>query len=216
MSNNNRCWECGKKSELQLPEGERLECSACLSEECWTLEVTWDNTTHTAKEEAIRFAPGSTTYRMFRGWYHSGLPVHSMCDRIWCRIHLKTWVTSSTSVPLGIRVYSMNKRPGAAGQLALGPEEAFKHSHIEVVTDRDDIAGSGSYITFAADLKIRRGQSGIEKGMTYLAIAYAIDPAGASGNDANARFEIAAFHAIQMKSTDTAGGLTGPTDLFQP
>ena len=85
-----------------------------------------------------------------------------------------------------------------------------------MVVDRDDTGGVGSYVAFDNLLPLKRGSGGIREGKTYICVAYAIDPAGASGNDANAKLEINALHVVPVKATDTQGGLGGDFGITYP
>lgn len=172
----------------------------------------------TSAGPTIRLAPGSTLYKLGRAHFHGPIPVHPGCDRAWVQVHAKLYVTSGASVPIGLRVYSFNKRPGDLGKLVLVNEnnEPFAKSYVEMVVDRDDTGGVGSYINFTNLLKLERAGGGIREGKTYIGLAFAIDPASASGNDANARVEINALHVVQLKAEDTQGGLGGDFGLTQP
>lgn len=149
------------------------------------------STAHATGNEMTRLAVGSTTYRWRLGWIWA-LPVPPTLSHIWVRVHAQSWVTAGAAVPLGIRVYSANKPPQLANPVQAEP---YDQRFAEAVVTRDDgAAGSGEW-SFAEAVEIVRGAVGSREGWTYLMLAYAFDPHGASGNDANAR---AAFNMLQL------------------
>jgi hypothetical protein len=102
------------------------------------------------------------------------------------RLQVRSWVTSGLAVPLGLRVYSLNRRPDdpAGGPLVVRQVG-------EVVSRNDTSTGTGGW-DIEQLLELAVGSDG----WTYLCPAFQVDPAGASANDANARAQIRAFHAV--------------------
>lgn len=144
---------------------------------------------HATGNPMTRLAVGSTVYRLREGWIWA-LPVPPTVSHLWVRVHADSWVTAGAAVPLGIRVYSANKPPQLAVPIVDEPyDQRFATS---VVTRDDGGAGAGAW-SFAEAVQIVRGTVGQRRGWTYIMLAYAFDPEGASANDVNAR---AAFNSI--------------------
>lgn len=142
----------------------------------------------------LRLAPNSTNYTMSLAWLFAA-PVPDTCSHVWVRVHLRSRVTSGAAVPLGVRLYSMSRPLGALGIAGVGgPAAATEIYYCQATLTRDD-AGVGEY-TVVGYTRIARGTSGIRDGMTYLALAFAVDPAAASANDAAARFTLQALHVV--------------------
>lgn len=148
-----------------------------------------------------RAAAGSAVYRWRLGWLHVW-PVPAGCNEAWVEVQLRSWVLSGSSVPFGLRVYSMNRPPGVGG---LGGAEPYEQYYVESIVDRDDTANNGSHVDLGS-LPLAVSQSGIRKGKTYIALAIAFDPDNASANDANARASIADLH-LSPGYREPAGGL---------
>lgn len=135
-------------------------------------------------------------YRMLLGTLRC-VPVPDSCNVLWVRIHSQNRTTSGAAVPTGLRVYSMNRPPGALGLGLGGGAEAFEQYYVGTIVTRDEdiSATNGTWDTLGL-LTIARGRSGIRKGMTYIAAAIAIDPLSASANDANALSILNAIHVV--------------------
>lgn len=143
---------------------------------------TWSDALLTSSDPMIRPAPGDSRYVMHVGWLRS-YPVPDTASHIWVRVHLRSFVTLGSAVPLGVRVYSM------AGVNSLGDPGGDYHPAEEVVT-RDD-SGLGEWCIDAV-IPISRSA----RGYTYLALALAIDPEAASSNDAAERITVRAVHVV--------------------
>jgi hypothetical protein len=156
-----------------------------------------------ASEEWIYAVPG-TDYRAHLG-HIMAIPVQPTCNRLWVRAHVKLWVTSGSAVPIGLRVYSCN-RPFALFEEA--DAEPLELSYLgEVVTRNDGALGTGSW-TLEGFLTIKRSGSAdaMRESWTYIALAWAIDPAAASANDANARVQWNAIHLVPCYATPVPNG----------
>lgn len=142
--------------------------------------------------------PGTTGwYAPLCFMYHR--PVPELADRLSLRLHLRSYVTSGSAVPVGIRVYSSDRPPGV-GALS----EAYYH---EVVVERDDSSGVGSYDVDLDDMiPIARDETGMG---TYLWLAFKIDPNAESSNDGNWRGEVNYFGAFPRTAEDDADGFGG-------
>lgn len=161
-----------------------------------------------ATQAKVRLAPESTLYRWRIGWL-LGHPVPDAVSHLGVRVQVHTWVTAGGSVPIGIRIYSMNRPPTIGAILPPGEEpEPFEQASVGAIIDRDDgAAGVGEY-THLGRLPVMRGTGGLRRRKTYLAIAYAIDPEASTANDANARFTVGALH-LSPAFVDPAGGGLG-------
>lgn len=150
----------------------------------------------------------SDAHTLMLGWY-TPAPVPPGASHAWVRVHLFSEPVSGGSVPLGVRLYSCNKPPVlGVGQIILqgnDAPESFDARYVEAVVDRDDGGTVGSYVVLGL-LPLAVGQTGIRKGMTYLALAIAVDPDNASANDANASWQIAAVHVVPTNA-EVEGGL---------
>lgn len=148
----------------------------------------WGASTLTATNAFIRGAPGESDDRMSIAWLMPAA-VPDNCNRIWARVHVRSYVSSGAAVPVRIRLYSFSKPNGFGGGGAGG--QLVKHfAGTTILRNDGDI---GSYVNLGS-CPIARGTVGIRRGKTYLALAIAIDPLGESGNDSNARVEIGAIH----------------------
>lgn len=136
-----------------------------------------------ASAASYRLAPGSLGYQMGLGWLRAA-PVPPGATHAWVRIHVRTWVTAGLPVPLGLRIYSLSRLPDA---VAGGP---LVVRQVGEVVARDDSGGGQWDVEALLELAIG------EDGWTYLCPAFQFDPAGVSANDANARAQIRAFHAV--------------------
>jgi hypothetical protein len=154
----------------------------------------------------LRTAPGSANYQMplpFLRW----VPVPAGASHAYVRVHVRSWVTSGAAVPIGIRVYAMNRPPDVA-QIGAAPSPPLETAYRgEVLTVDHTSTGTGEWLELGL-LRLPKF-TGPAKGWTdtaHLALAYAVDPAASSANDANARFQIVAWH-VRPVYVWTPGGL---------
>lgn len=158
---------------------------------------TWTDALLVADDPFIRGAPDDSAYRMHTAWKHVE-PVPNTCNAVWVRIHLRSWTTSGAAVPIGARVYSFNRIPGAALPPAdQGAADPLTSYYVTATVTRDDDAIVGEY-TVLGLLPIARGRTGFYAGRTVIALALNVDPAAASGNDANARIIVRALHVMPV------------------
>lgn len=150
---------------------------------------TWTASLLTATDDFIRGAPGDSDDRMSIAWLMPA-PVPDNCNRIWARVHLRSYVTSGAAVPVRVRLYSFSKPNGFAGGGAGGPVVSYFCGQTVL-----EGYASGRYLVLGS-CPIARGTVGIRFGKTYLALAIAVDPNGESTNGANARIEIGAIHVV--------------------
>jgi hypothetical protein len=156
-----------------------------------------------AGEEWIYAVPG-TDYRAHLGQIMA-IPVQPTCNRLWVRAHVKLWVTSGAAVPTGLRVYSCNRPPVLFDDTEAEP---LVSSYLEsVVTRNDGALGAGSW-TIEGFVTIRRSSSAdaMREGWTYVVLAWAIDPAAGSANDANARVQWNAVQLVPCYATPVPNG----------
>jgi hypothetical protein len=149
---------------------------------------------------------GDGVYSLMLPWLRwVSVPVG--CTHAWMRVQVKSWVTAGAAVPIGVRGYAFN-RPPTIGQIGQQPAPEFASEFRgSTLTVDHTSTGTGEWIdlglvrlpVFAADVP---GW----KDTVHLCLAYAIDPASASGNDANARLQINAWHARPV-SKWTPGGI---------
>jgi hypothetical protein len=148
----------------------------------------------------LRGAPGSSDDRMHLSWL-AVAPVPDNVNRLWVRVHIRSWTTSGAAVPLRVRLYSMSKPPGSFGVGGPGGGEPLTHFHVQATITRDDDASVGQY-TVLGSMPIARGLSGVHEGMTYLGLALQVDPSSSSANDANARVAVNAIHVVPYFRAD--------------
>lgn len=149
---------------------------------------------------AIRGAPNDNDWRMHRSWSRI-VPVPLTASHLWARVQVRTYVTSGAAVPLGLRLYSMARRPG---MLLDDTPPGVAPYYVGATITRDDTStGLGQYTTFAL-LPISRGRGRME-GRTCVALAVQVDPAAASANDAAARFVIRAIHVAPVYYSPDGG-----------
>jgi hypothetical protein len=143
---------------------------------------------------------GGYLWRM--GWLHVW-PVPAGCNEARVELHLRSWVTVGSSVPVGLRCYSMNRPPVALG---VGPPEPYEQYFVGQVVDRDDTpTGIGSHVVLGR-LPLAVAQQGIRKGKTYIGLAFAFDPLDQSANDAAASIVVSDLHVVPG-FRHVAGGL---------
>jgi len=171
--------------------------------ECMTTQPAWSDAL-LVDSPAIRGAPGASDWRIHRAWRRV-VPVPVTASHVWVRVHVRTYVTSGAAVPLGIRAYSWNRIPGVPSEEGGPPEPLVQYWTPTVTISRDDTStGLGSYSTLGL-LPISRGRSGVMDNKTAIAIAFNIDPAAASANDAAERFVLRAVHVVPVWYEPTNG-----------
>jgi hypothetical protein len=172
--------------------------------ECYASPVAHSNA-YSAAENWYRDAPGSTTYKMSLEWLR-WVPIPPGATHIWTRVQVRSYVTTSTAVPLGIRVYAMNRPPDLT-HIGGHNAPALQYAWAGEVESRDDTStGVGEWmIEQGIKLPILSEPIPGWQGTCHLCIAYAVDPAGASGNDANARMQVLAWHAMPYYRWTPAG-----------
>jgi hypothetical protein len=141
-------------------------------------------------------APGVGAYTLMLQYLRWG-PVPPGATHIKARVHVVSYVTAGASVPIGVRLYAFN-RPPTITQIGAVEAPALDYDFGEATLDTDhgSASATGEWLdlgeirlpTFAAPIPGWRGT-------VWLCLAYDIDPAGASANDANARLVIDAKHA---------------------
>jgi hypothetical protein len=157
-------------------------CSSPLYNAPLRIRQTWQSTTLAGP--FWRGMPNASSWRAHLGWFRS-YAVPETCSHIWVRAHVRTWTTSGAAVPLGVRIYSLNKRPG------LGGIEPFVPYFGQQTVTRDDDSSVGAWCIESV-IPVSRSASG----RTYIALAFRIDPNAASANDANARFALNGVHVV--------------------
>jgi hypothetical protein len=165
----------------------------------------WTDALLVAADPMIRGAPDSDSWRMHLGWRRT-VPVPHTCNYLWARVHVRSWTTSGAAVPIGVRLYSLSRPPGAPLDPGdLGAADPLVTYFGEATITRDDDASVGEYTTIGL-IPIARGRAGMYADTTTLAIALNVDPASASSNDANARINVKAVHVVPC-FRDEPGGL---------
>lgn len=152
----------------------------------------WTDALLTATDAFIRGAPGDSDDRMSIAWLMPA-PVPDNCNRIWSRVHVRSYVTSGDYVPVRIRLYSFSKPPGSLGLGGGGGADPL----VPYFAGQTIVSGygAGDYLVLGS-CPIARGTSGIREGKTYLVLAVAVDPLGESSNDSAARVELGALHVV--------------------
>lgn len=163
--------------------------------------------TSTTHREKIRIAPGGETgtgFRLRLGWF-GVFPVHPLTTAVWCQIHARCFnVTDADLRTFGFRLYSFNKLPIAGNVLQASPgdDPAPLEYHYREITFTSDEAAPGSW-RLQAVVPVAVGESGIQRGKTYLGLAYAHDLLDAGTE--TFRINVSAIHCVQM--FDTTAGL---------
>lgn len=173
-------------------------CSSPLYNSPLRIRTTWQSTTLTGP--FWRGMPNASSWRSHLAWFRS-YQVPEFASHLWVRAHVRTWTTSGSAVPLGVRIYSLNRRPGAGGLVGPGGVEPLVPYFAQATVTRDDDASVGAWCIESV-VPISRSTTG----RTYVAIAFQIDPASASTNDANERFALNGVHVIPC-SQQAEGGL---------
>lgn len=143
----------------------------------------------------VRTVP-QTVYRSNLG-HLLAVPAPIDCTHLWVRVHSRIWVAGGSSVPVGLRCYAANRPPVLADEL--GAEPLASTYVEEVLTRNDGVFGSGEWTTLGL-LPITRGTSSDRADWTYVFLAWAIDPANASGNDAACRLMLNALVVVPCES----------------
>lgn len=183
----------GDRNELQGPSGAwsakhmQLLRRRTVTGRAIRLAAETLTSSHHTTNALTRIAVGSSDYLWRLGWLWV-YPVPETISHVWVRVHADLWVTSGDAVPVGLRMYSAT-RPPQVNEPAGPYDQRFVG---EVVTRDDGGSGAGSWTELGA-LQLERGEGG-RAGWTYFMLAYAVDPAAASANDANARTIINAVH----------------------
>jgi hypothetical protein len=179
-------WACDATRRMERRTLDALENERQIVVPSWSLSSL------TSANAFFRGAPGESDDRMSIAWLEPA-PVPDTCNRIWARVHVRSYVASGEPVPVRIRLYSFSRPPGALG-LGGGDGAALEQYFCDAIILRNDGA-VGSYVVLGS-MPIARGSGGIREGMTYLALAIAIDPNNESSNDSAARVEINAIQAV--------------------
>lgn len=140
-------------------------------------------------------APGDPRYTMDLAWLRwCSAPIEATHVRV-C-VHVRQWVTGGAAVPVGFRCYALNRPHTKA---AIGPIVApsLEGNYREAITTIDDEFGDGVWLDFGP-VTIPRFTANVVgwTGTFHLALAYAVDPEGVSGNDAAARFVVDGWQAV--------------------
>ena len=156
-------------------------------------------------------APGSTAYTMAVHWLRwCAVPRGATHARV--RVHVQSWVVSGAAVPIGVRVYAMNRPPdvNAIGGLQAQPLPDLDYAYATALLTTDHTStGVGEWLDIGL-VRLPVVQEPITgwRDTVHLCIAYAIDPASASANDPNARIKINAWSAVPVQVW-TPGGFAG-------
>lgn len=152
-------------------------------------------------------APGSALYTMMLQ-YLRWVPVPAEATHAFVRVHIVSWVTAGDPVPVGVRVYALNRLPAnnTIGQQPAPPLEG-RYRQAVITVDHGSAAGTGQWLDlgYLSLPTFRENVLGWQDTI-HLAVAYDVDPAGVSANDANARIKIDAVHARPVFRF-VAGGL---------
>jgi len=138
--------------------------------------------------------PGSTAYTMMLQ-YLRWTPIPLGATYAWVRVHVVSYVTAGAAVPIGVRMYAMNRPPA---KVKIGPIQspALKYYYKTATLKADHgVGGTGAWLELGW-VRLPRFTAAIG-GWTdtiHLALAYDVDPASASTNDANERLTIDAWH----------------------
>jgi hypothetical protein len=140
-------------------------------------------------------APGDPRYTMDLAWLRwCQAPEEATHVRV--RVHIRQWVTGGAAVPVGIRCYAFN-RPHTTAKIGAIDAPALEGNYREQISTVDDEFGPGVWLDLGP-VAIPRFEPLVVgwTGTFHLALAYAVDPDGTSGNDAAARFVIDAWVAV--------------------
>ena len=138
--------------------------------------------------------PGDPRYTFDLAWLR-WVSVPTEATHVRVRVHLRQWVTAGAAVEVGVRCYVSN-RPHTVAKIGAEDAPALETYYGEATSTIDDELGPGVWLDLGA-VAIPRFE-GLVAGWTgtvHMALAYAVDPDEASGNDAAARFVIDGWHA---------------------
>lgn len=154
--------------------------------------------------------PGSAAYKssvFSLRW----VPVPPGATHAWVRVQVQSWVTGGDAVPVGVRCYAMNRPPTVAiGGLQNQPPPPLDVAYRgKVITENHGSAGTGEWLELGlVRLPVFDAPIPGWRDTVHLCLAYAIDPANASANDAAARLAIHAWN-VQPVQQWTPGGMFG-------
>ncbi len=162
---------------------------------CFRIQGAWDAAALAATDPFIRAAPGVSADRMHLAWLECA-PVPDNCNRMWVRVQIRSRTSSGAAVPVRVRVWSFSRPPGVLTLVGdPGNGDPLESYFVGATITRDDDASAGEY-TVLGSMPIARGTSGVDEGMTYIAMSLAVDPAGASANDAAALIYVKSIHCV--------------------
>lgn len=194
-------------SALWAADATRRVVRRCLSplwNEVFNAQPTWTDSDLIAADPMARGAPDSDDWRIRMGW-RTTVPIPDTCNYVWARVHLRSWTTSGSAVPLGVRLYSFSRPPGAPLEPGDdGAADPIVSYYAEATVTRDDDSSTGEYTTLGL-IPIARGRAGQYANTSTFAIALNVDPASASANDANARIIVKAVHVVPCYRNDDGG-----------
>jgi hypothetical protein len=125
------------------------------------------------------------------------------------RVHVQSWVTSGDAVPIGIRTYAMNRPPQVNGGVAQQLPALDSTYCTGLLTVDHTSTGVGEWLELGVvRLPIVTASIAGWQDTVHLVLAWAIDPAGASSNDAAARLRINAWSVTPVEIW-TPGGYFG-------
>ena len=182
------CWSARAHRQAR-----RRTFSPLVNERHWNNLTTWRTTNVDANNKTIA-APAGGGYRCYipLTWRR---PVPELCNVFWVRVHLHTWVTSGAAVPIGLRMFSADGWPGSG--------KITDWRFVEEVVTRDDTSSGDGQWNLNGYAPIVRDADG----WSYFFLAFEIDPAAASANDANARFELSGVTILPRVREDAGGGI---------
>lgn len=140
-------------------------------------------------------SPGSGVYSMLISWLR-WVSVPAGATHAWVRVHVRSWVTGGAAVPLGLRCYALN-RPPATLQIGQTQAPALAYHFAGEVLTANHSSSDGEWVELGlVALPPWTGPAAAGwPSSVHLCLAYAVDPAGTSANDAAARVKINAWHA---------------------
>jgi hypothetical protein len=144
----------------------------------------------------VRLAPGSTQYEMRIDWLR-WCPIPAGCTHAYVRIQLVSYVTAGAAVPIRVRMYAMNRPEEMKATKYPGlPKFEYLFETSALLSVDNTVSGRGQWLEVGlVRLPAFMGNVTGFTDTVHLCLAYAIDPAGTSGNDANERIKIRAIHA---------------------
>lgn len=179
-----------------------------LVNEVYNTAPTWSNAYTPAN--MMRTLP-QTSIRMPLTYLRWCAVPHN-ASHLYGRANVRSYVTAGASVPVSIVCVTMNYPPGAPLDWADGEAQipTWSRFYSRVTIDVNHTAGGvGEWVDFG---KIVLARNKTQKdgwwGSTFLALGYEIDPDATSGNDANSRIQILAWHVRPLSEDPVADGLT--------